>query len=62
MRNTNESKFYDTDTEENPVQNQDVNVVQIVDQDRGNQMRNESEKGQMNIPTTRQGRLSLSSP
>ena len=59
MNNSNESKFYETDTEEKTVQNQHTNVVQIVGQGRKNKMRNEAEKYQLNIPTTRQGRLSL---
>ena len=57
MNNSNESKFYETDTEEKTVQNQHTNVVQIVGQGRKNKMRNEAEKYQLNIPTTRQGRL-----
>ena len=59
VRNTNESKFYDTETDEKTVQNQDANVVQLVGQDRDNKMRNGSVKYHMNIPITRQGRLTL---
>ena len=59
MRNTNESKFYDTETDEKTVQNQDANVVQLVGQDRDDKMINGSVKYHMNIPITRQGRLTL---
>ena len=60
VRNTNsESKFYDTDTDEKTAQNQSANVVKIVGQNREDNVRNGSGEYQMNIPTTRQGRLSL---
>jgi len=59
-KNSNESKFYDTDNDnDTTVQKHDANVVQIIGQDVENEKRNKSGKYEMNIPTTSQGRLNL---